>query len=182
MEGILSVGISVLLWFGMPDNYKNAKFMNDEDKELMRLRAIKHDRYMRLNETFDKREVAKAFKDEKLWLSASIQFLGDILSFGVSTFMPSLVKSFGFDSVLTQLLTVPIYAWAVAVFIAVSLWSDKVQKRAVFMVPGALVVVIGYAMLCSVSMDRRGVLYFACFLIVPGIYVSGIYHCQLDQS
>lgn len=174
VEGILSVGIAFLLWLGMPDSYQNAKFLNDEDKELMRLRTIKHDRYMRLNETFDKNEVFKAFKDEKLWLSAMIQFLGDILSFGVSTFMPSLVKSFGFDSILTQLLTVPIYAWAVAVFIGVSLWSDKVQKRAVFMVPGAIVVVIGYAMLCSVAMDKRGVLYFACFLIVPGIYVSRV--------
>jgi hypothetical protein len=39
-------------------------------------------------------------------------------------------------------------------------------------VPGALVVVLGYSLLCGVSMDRRGILYFACFLIVPGIYVS----------
>lgn len=156
----------------MPDSYENAKFLNGDDKEIMRLRAIKHDRYMRLNEIFDKKEVIKAFKDEKLWISASIQFLGDILSFGVSTFMPSLVKSFGFNSVYTQLLTVPIFFWGVLVFIAVSLWSDKVQKRTVFMIPGALVVVVGYAILCSISMDRRGVLYFACFLIVPGIYVS----------
>jgi MFS family permease len=156
----------------MPDSYENAKFLNDEDKEIMRLRAIKHDRYMRLDESFDKKEVIKAFKDKKIWFSASIQFFGDILSFGVSTFMPSLVRSFGFDSVLTQLLTVPIFFFAVVVYIAVSFWSDKIQRRAVFMVPGALVVVLGYSLLCGVSMDRRGVLYFACFLIVPGIYVS----------
>lgn len=77
----------------MPDSYENAKFLTDEEKELMRLRTIKHDRYMRLNESFDKAEVFKAFKDKKLWISASIQFFGDILSFGISTFMPSLVKS-----------------------------------------------------------------------------------------
>ncbi|KAF2030285.1 MFS general substrate transporter [Setomelanomma holmii] len=116
---------------------------------------------MRLNETFDK----------KLWLIASIQFFGDILSFGVPTLMPSPVRSFGFDSVLTQLLTVPIFFVAVAIYIAVSFWSDRVQKRAVFMVPGALVVAIGYSMFCGISMKQRGVLYFACFLIVPGIYV-----------
>jgi hypothetical protein len=130
VEGVLSVGIAFLLWLGMPDSYQDAKFLNDEDKELMRLRAIKHDRYMRLNETFDKREVLKAFKDKKLYMSACVQFLGDILSFGVSTFLPSLVKSFRFDSVLTQLLTVPIYFVAVVIFIAMSIWSDKVEKRA----------------------------------------------------
>ncbi|KAH7078261.1 major facilitator superfamily transporter [Paraphoma chrysanthemicola] len=171
VEGALSVGIAFLLWLGMPDSYENAKFLNDEDKEIMRLRAIKHDRYMRLNETFDKKEVVKAFKDKKIWLSASIQFFGDILSFGVSTFMPSLVRSFGFDSVLTQLLTVPIFFVAVAIYIAVSFWSDRVQQRAIFMVPGALIVVLGYSMLCGIPMHQRGVLYFACFLVVPGIYV-----------
>jgi hypothetical protein len=172
VEGAASIGIAFLLWLGMPDSYENAKFLNDEDKEICRLRAIKHDRYMRLNESFDKKEVIKAFKDKKIWISASIQFFGDILSFGVSTFMPSLVRSFGFDSVITQLLIAPIFFVGVAIYIAVSFWSDHVQKRAVFMVPGALVVAVGYAMLCGIPMNQRGALYFACFLVVPGIYVS----------
>ncbi|KAF7535194.1 hypothetical protein G7054_g5612 [Neopestalotiopsis clavispora] len=170
VEGILSVCTAFLLWLGMPDSFENAKFLNEEDKALMRLRAIKHDRYMRLNESFDKKEVFKAFKDKKLWLGATIQFLGDILSFGISTFLPSLVKSFKFDSVLTQLLTVPVYFWAVAVYITVSIWSDKVQRRAIFMIPGAMAVIVGYAMLCSVPMRLKAVLYFACFMIVPGVY------------
>jgi hypothetical protein len=172
VEGAVSIGIAFVLWLGMPDSYENAKFLNDEDKEMCRLRALKHDRYMRLNETFDKKEVFKAFKDTKIWISASIQFFGDILSFGVSTFMPSLVRSFGFDSVITQLLIAPIFFVAVAIYIAVSFWSDGVQKRAIFMVPGALTVAIGYSMLTGISMDQRGVLYFACFLVVPGVYVS----------
>jgi cation transport ATPase len=172
VEGCISVGIAFMLWFCMPDSYETARFLNEKDKELMRLRTIKHDRYMRLNESFDKKEVFKAFKDKKLWLSAVIQFLGDILSFGISTFLPTIVKSFGFDSILTQLLTVPIYFWAVGFYITISFWSDKIQKRAVFMVPGGIAVAVGYAMLCGVPMNQKGVLYFACFLIVPGLYVS----------
>jgi cation transport ATPase len=184
VEGILSVCIAFLLWLGMPDSFENAKFLNEEDKALMRLKAIKHDRYMRLNESFDKKEVFKAFKDKKLWLGATIQFLGDILSFGISTFLPSLVKSFKFDSVLTQLLTVPVYFWAVAVYITVSVWSDKVQRRAIFMIPGAMAVIVGYAMLCSVPMRLKAVLYFACFMIVPGVYVSSArqYPTEMDAK
>ncbi|KAF2643771.1 MFS general substrate transporter [Massarina eburnea CBS 473.64] len=170
VEGALSVSVALILWLFMPDNYETAKFLSPSQKELMRLRTIKHDRYLRLNESFDKAEVMKAFKDKKLWMSATIQFLGDILSFGVSTFMPALVKSFGFDTVLTQLLIVPIFFTGVFVYIAVSFWSDKVQKRAVCMVPSAIAVVVGYAVLCSVPMHLRGVHYFACFIIVPGIY------------
>ncbi|KAK3653400.1 hypothetical protein LTR56_004604 [Elasticomyces elasticus] len=170
VEGVLSIGIAVLLWACMPDSYQTCKFLNAEDKELMRLRTIKHDRYMRLNETFDKREVWKAFKDYKIWLSAVIQFLGDILSFGISTFMPSLVRSFGFDSVLTQLLTVPIFFVGVGIYIGISFWSDKIQQRAVFMVGGALTVSLGYALLLGLPMSQKGALYFSCFLVVPGLY------------
>ena len=156
----------------MPDSYQTAKFLTVEDKELMRLRTIKHDRYMRLNETFDKHEVSKTFRDTKIWISACIQFLGDIVSFGISTFMPSLVRSFGFDSILTQLLTVPIFFVGVAIYIAISIWSDKVRKRSVFMLGGALVLTVGYAMQMGLPMESRGALYFACFLVVPGLYVS----------
>ncbi|KAH9907555.1 major facilitator superfamily domain-containing protein [Xylariomycetidae sp. FL2044] len=171
VEGALSIGVAILLWGFMPDTYEDAKFLNDDDRELMRLRSIKHDRYMRLSEVFDKREVAKTFRDPKIWVSALVQFLGDILSFGTSTFMPSLVRSFGFDSVLTQVLTVPIFFWAVAVFIGVSMLSDKLQKRAAFMFPGAIMVAVGYALLLGLPMSERGGLYFACFIVVSSIYV-----------
>lgn len=172
VEGVLSVGVAGLLWGCMPDSYQTAKFLSAGDKELMRLRTRKHDAYMRLHERFDSREVWKTFRDVKIWLSAVIQFLGDILSFGISTFMPSLVKSFGFNSVLTQLLIVPIFFVGVAVYIGVSIWSDRVQKRAVFMVPGALVLALGYALQLGLPMSQRGALYFACFLVVPGLYVT----------
>lgn len=156
----------------MPDSYQTAKFLSADDKELMRLRTIKHDRYMRLNEIFDKREVSKTFRDTKIWISAIIQFLGDIVSFGISTFMPSLVRSFGFDSILTQLLTAPIFFVGVAIYIGISIWSDKVRKRSVFMLGGALVLSVGYAMQMGLPMESRGALYFACYLVVPGLYVS----------
>jgi predicted MFS family arabinose efflux permease len=175
VEGIISVGVAVLLWAFMPDSFENAKFLTEEDKVIMRLRNEKHDRYMRLHETFDKSEVVRAFKDPKIWLTGLIQFLGDILSFGTSTFLPIIIKSFGFNTVLTQLLTVPVFSWGVGLFIAMSYWSDRVQRRAYFMVAAALSTIIGYVMLLTVPFAKRGVLYFSLFFITPGIYVSSYY-------
>jgi MFS family permease len=98
VEGIISVGIAVLLWAFMPDNAASAKFLNADDKKLMVLRQEKQARYMALNETFDKKEIWKTFKDPKIWLSGLIQFLGDIMSLGTSTFLPIIIKSFGFPT------------------------------------------------------------------------------------
>ncbi|KAH8901449.1 major facilitator superfamily transporter [Thozetella sp. PMI_491] len=172
IEGTLSVGLAVLLWLGFPDNWQDAKFLNEEEKELMRLRTAKYHANMSSEERFDKREVWKTFKDFKIWISSLLQFLGDVLSFGVSTFMPSIVKSLGFDSVLTQLLVVPIFFWAVAIFIGMCIWSDKLQKRYHFMLPAILITILGYALLSGLPMSSVGGLYFANFLIVPGIYIA----------
>jgi MFS family permease len=92
IEGTVSIGLAVLLWLGFPDNWQTAKFLNAEEKELMRLRVAKHHATMNSEESFDKREVWKTFKDFKIWISGLLQFLGDVLSFGVSTFMPSGIR------------------------------------------------------------------------------------------
>ncbi|RDW60221.1 major facilitator superfamily-containing protein [Coleophoma crateriformis] len=170
IEGILSVGISLLLWAFMPDDFNSAKFLNDADKKIMALRHEKHARYMALNESFDRREVWKCFRDPKIYLSGLIQFLGDILSLGTSTFLPIIIKAFGFKTVETQLLTVPIYTWGIGIYIGMSFWSDKIQRRAYFMIPGAISVIIAYSLLLSVPMNLRGVLYFSLFFLNPGIY------------
>ena len=39
------------------------------------------------------------------------------------------------------------------------------------MIGGALTLIVGYVLHMSLPMDQRGALYFACFLVVPGLYV-----------
>ena len=171
VEGILSIAIAGLLWAGMPDNAASAWFLSDDDKKLMVLRYEKHVRYMALNETFDKSEIWRTLKDPKIYISGLIQFLGDIMSLGTSTFLPIIIKSFGFPTIATQLLTVPIFTWGVGVYICISFWSDRVQRRAYFMVPGALSCIVAYGLLLGIPYHLRGVMYFALFFLTPGIYV-----------
>ena len=71
------------------------------------------------------------------------------ISFGLSTFMPVIIKGLGFSAIKTQLITAPIYFWAAGVYIAVAAASDRVQKRSIFMVPMACVTLAGYAILVS---------------------------------
>lgn len=127
---------------------------------------------MALNEHYDKSEVWKCFTDPKIYMSGLIQFFGDVISLGSSTFLPVIIKSFGFATIETQLLLIPVYAWGTAIYIAISFWSDKVQSRVKFMIPGAISCIIAYALLLGVKQSLRGVLYFSLFFLNPGIYVS----------
>ncbi|KAI0594604.1 major facilitator superfamily transporter [Biscogniauxia sp. FL1348] len=170
IEGIISVVVGLVSLFVLPDNFEAAWWLHEDEKVLMRIREEQTKVYQGESDVFDKSEVKLAFKDPKVWLSAGCQFCANICSFGFGTFLPVLIRGFGYDSVRTQLLTVPVYIWASIVYICVSFMSDHFNRRAVFMVPMALVTATGYSMMLGVPMTSTGVLYFATFLTATGIY------------
>ena len=170
VEGLISIVVGVVAVFMLPDNFETAWWLRPDEKALMRIRHEQTRVYLGESETFDKAEVKLAFQDPKVWLSAGCQFCANTCSFGFSTFLPVIIRGFGYDSVRTQLLTVPVYVWASCIYIFVSFMSDRFNRRAVFMVPMALTTAAGYALLLGVPMDSTAVLYFATFVTATGIY------------
>lgn len=170
IEGVVSVFIAILVFCLLPDSYENARFLSEDDRKLCRLRTEINIKYHG-NQQFEWAEVKKALKDPKLYVSGSSQFWADICSFSFSTFLPLILRSFGFGTVTTQLLTIPVYFWASSTYIVVSIFSDRWRRRAFFMIPAACVTAIGYAINIGAPMSMRGVLYFSVFLIAPGIYI-----------
>ncbi|TQS33663.1 hypothetical protein Golomagni_05983 [Golovinomyces magnicellulatus] len=170
IEGCLSVIIALGVFCALPDDFESAGFLNAQDKELMRLRAAISARYHGKPE-FDWQQVRAAAWDPKLYISCFSQFMADVCSFGLSSFLPLIIKSFGYGTVKTQLLTVTVFFWASVSYIVISYFSDKVQKRAVFMVSASLVTAVGYAVNIGVPNSNKAVLYFSTFLIAPGVYI-----------
>ncbi|GIZ48008.1 hypothetical protein CKM354_001108300 [Cercospora kikuchii] len=170
VEGLISVAVGIACLCLLPDNFEKAWWLNENDKKLMRTRNRQAAIYQGESETFDREEVKLAFKDGKVWLSAFCQFCANTCSFGFSTFLPTIIRGFGFSSVKTQLLTVPVYIWASVFYLTIAFFSDLARRRAFFMVPLALITAIGYAMMLSVDMERTAVLYFATFVTATGIY------------
>jgi hypothetical protein len=166
----MSAIVGVATFFFLPNNYETAYFLNEEDKELMLIRAQLSAQYAD-TDPFDIREVWKTLRDPKSWLTSLNQISVNVCSFGFSTFLPTIIKGFGYGSVTTQLLTVPVYIWASAFYLFMANMSDRLRMRAVFMVPLCLVTAIGYAMMLSIPVHDRGPLYFATYVCVTG-YVS----------
>ena len=173
VEGCISAAVGIVCIFLLPDNFETAWWLNEEEKVLLRARHENERLYQGKSMTtdaMDKSEVKLAFRDPKVWLNSFCQFCANTCSFGFSTFLPVIIKGFGFSSIRTQLLTVPVYIWASVVYLFVAFCSDYFNRRAFFMAPLALVTMIGYAMMLGVSMDSTGVLYFATFVTATGIY------------
>lgn len=68
----------------------------------------------------------------------------------------------GYTAVHANLLTVPIYIWALLVFIVAGVSSDKYKNRSVPIGGGFVCMIIGYIILLSV--EKVGVRYFACYI------------------
>ena len=170
IEGCASVAISIFVFFFLPDDFENARFLNEDEKQMMRVRAAINARYNGKPD-FDWGQVKKAALDPKLYISCWSQFMADVCSFGLSSFLPLIIKSFGYGTVTTQLLTIPVFFWASCAYIAISWMSDRYRRRAFFMMPACLVTAVGYAVNLGVPAGQRGVLYFSTFLIAPGVYM-----------
>jgi MFS family permease len=173
VEGILSMIVGVATIFILPDNFETAWWLNEDEKIILRARHEKARLYQGKSMTtdaLDKTEVKLAFKDVKVWLSCACQFCANTCSFGFSTFLPVIIRGFGYSSIRTQLLTVPVYIWASVVYLCVAFVSDYFNRRAFFMTPMALITAVGYAMMLGVPITSTSVLYFATFVTATGIY------------
>lgn len=95
----------------------------------MRVRNEQRRKYMG-SEKFSWEEMRIALRDPKLFLSGLIQFCQDILLYGFSTFLPTILEGMGYNSLMSNALTVPVYIWAAIVFIAVAVASDRYSKFA----------------------------------------------------
>ncbi|KAJ6041625.1 uncharacterized protein N7446_010495 [Penicillium canescens] len=161
IEGIFSAISAILIWFGLPNNPAEAYFLTEKEKWMMRVRNEQRRKYMG-SDKFSWEEMRIALSDPKLYLSGVIQFCQDILLYGFSTFLPTILHGMGYDSLMSNVLTVPVYIWAAAIFIAVAFFSDRYSKFASFIFAANIFGIVGYILLLTV--DNTAVKYFATFL------------------
>uniref|UniRef100_A0A8H7K8H4 Major facilitator superfamily (MFS) profile domain-containing protein n=1 Tax=Bionectria ochroleuca TaxID=29856 RepID=A0A8H7K8H4_BIOOC len=140
-----------------------------EEKEVMLARDRQRLEYLgSLN--FEWVEVGRALKDPKVWLCCLIQFFQDIILYGFSTFLPSILKlDLNFNAMEAQYLSVPVYLLGGIVFFTAAIMGDKYKLRGTFLGILDIFAVVGYAILLGVS-NSPGARYFACYLIAIPIY------------
>ncbi|KAH8888415.1 MFS general substrate transporter [Thozetella sp. PMI_491] len=167
IEGIFSIVIAAVIWFGLPNDPSNAYFLNEEEKRMMRVRAAQRAQYMG-SEEFSWEEFRIELKDPKLYLSGAIQFCQDILLYGFSTFLPSIITSMGYTSLQAQYLTIPVYLLGGFVFLVFAFISDRLCIRGPFVAFANIFGIVGYILiLCPTS---NGVKFFGTFLCAIAVY------------
>ncbi|KKZ61720.1 hypothetical protein EMCG_03749 [[Emmonsia] crescens] len=172
LEGILTVVVAIMAFFLIQDYPETAKFLTEEERAwaIHRLRHQYSDTAVK-TEKFQWKYVKDALLDWQIYLSL-ITWYGIVCPlYGISFFLPTIIKDLGYTSSTAQLLTIPIYIVA-AIIAVLSAWlSDRQGQRSPLLFFHVLCIVVGYTIIIAASgRGLPGVVYFGTFVVVSGIY------------
>ncbi|KAH6644077.1 major facilitator superfamily domain-containing protein [Boeremia exigua] len=176
LEGILTVLVAILAFFTLYDFPETAGFLTEEERAFVVFRlkyqgasneTINGQRVAQ-DDTFQWKFVKSAFLDWQIWTNIWVYWGIVCPLYGISLFLPSIIRGLGYTSSTAQLLTVPIYITASVLAIAVAWWSDRVGKRHPFILVCLCIMAVGFIM--CVSSGTPGVIYAGVFIATCALY------------
>jgi len=171
LEGIPTIVLGIATWWILPNEPETAYFLNAEERAFAAARLKRQTGYTKSAAEFHWNDVKKCFKDWKVWTFCFAQFGADVMLYGFSTFLPTIIRGIRPDASnsMVQVLTIPCYALGAITYLVTAHFSDKQQRRAFYAILLGIVSIIGYAML--ISPTGSSVHYAGCFLVAMGLYV-----------
>ncbi|KAK5054538.1 hypothetical protein LTR84_001429 [Exophiala bonariae] len=171
LEGIATVVIAVASYWLIPDWPETAKFLKEDERELL-IRRLALDKAGATMDHWNKKTAKRVFSDPKIYLSISM-YLGVVTtSYSGSFFTPTILRQLGWTAIRAQVMSIPIFIFATVCALSVAFLSDKVKHRFGFIIAGCLIANIGYIILLNMHNVKVGVRYFALFTIVGGAYIA----------
>jgi MFS family permease len=166
---------AVFTYYMLPNTLGSASFLTNEERDLAiaRQAGVEHGTgNSEAHETFSLAEVRRAFLYPSTWLTACAYFglLSAIYSIGL--FLPTIIVSLGYTAHEAQLMTVPPYAIAACMTLAVAFVSDRLKFRGIVMLCTMPIAIIGYAVIANLDGDHPKVKYGMTIMMAAGIYSS----------
>ncbi|KAM7198120.1 MFS general substrate transporter [Rhypophila sp. PSN 637] len=174
IEGIMTIVIAIASFWMVHDFPDEARFLKEDDRNRV-LRRLKLDKQSSAeHEDFKMAYVYEAFKDWKTYVSMII-YMGPLMPlYSISLFLPTIISNLSFTDktqiIRNQLLSVPPYAAATIVTVAVGFISDRHKQRGIYNMILAPIGIAGFIML--IASTNPVVQYAGTFLGVIGIYAS----------
>lgn len=124
LEGIPSILVGISVYFYLDDSIAQAQWLSDAEKRLLS-DNIRDDEGSRADHS-----LKQVFRNGRVWLMASIYFCFVMGLYGISFWLPQLIKTAGVKDVLNVgLLTMIPYALAAVAMVVASRSSDRSGER-----------------------------------------------------
>ncbi|KAL9567477.1 hypothetical protein ACKAV7_008427 [Fusarium commune] len=167
IEGAISMTVGCVFFITIPVSAEKAWFLSDEQAECMRAKK-ERDAAFKGKAKLELKHVRAALKDPLVYLTGFSLFASSLPLLGFGTFLPAIILGFGYRSIQVNYMTIPIYVLATISVAIVSFMSDRMKKRAIFLLILPIPVLIGYSIALGTANNAAG--YFAMFLCGMGIF------------
>ncbi|KAL2851525.1 major facilitator superfamily domain-containing protein [Aspergillus pseudoustus] len=135
--GILTVGWGIFVGIWMPDSPMRAKCWSEEDKRLI-IERVRQNQTGLQNRVFRWEQVRDAFTDPQLCAFAIIQICTTIPAGGIGAYANIIIKSFGFSTRESQLLTM-VNGTVTTIALIMSAYLDRKFQQTIYIMIGSLV-------------------------------------------
>lgn len=95
--------------------------------------------------------------------------------YGFTATVPAVINGLGYTSAQAQLLTIPVYVFAMILTLVFAWWSDRIEQRSPFIMGGYAIACIGFIAELAIPHPRfPGVTYLFLFVVAAGLYAPFI--------
>ncbi|KAH6619397.1 major facilitator superfamily domain-containing protein [Chaetomium sp. MPI-SDFR-AT-0129] len=170
LEGLLTILVGIASFWMVYDFPDQASFLSDDDRARV-IRRLRSDQQASANhESFQMTYFWQALRDWKTWLGMVIYMGCDMPLYAFSLFLPTIISNLGWNTsvVRAQLMSVPPYAAAAILTVAIGFLADRTRARGLCNICVSVLGVAGFAML--LGSEKPAVQYAGTFLAALGIY------------
>ncbi|GAA83570.1 MFS transporter [Aspergillus luchuensis IFO 4308] len=176
LEGLLTIVIGVLSVWMVYDFPDQAKFLSEADRKRV-LRRLAADKQASAGyEKFEMTYFWSSLKDWKTYLNAIIYMGSCMPLYAFSLFTPTIINElvcplhvdYSYTAIQAQLLSVPPYAAAAIVTVAIGFIADRTGQRGICNIAVSLLGIAGFSLLLGAN--SAGARYAGVFLGAMGIY------------
>ncbi|KAB5581050.1 major facilitator superfamily domain-containing protein [Coniochaeta sp. 2T2.1] len=171
LEGLATIVVAAAAYFFIQNYPDTATFITAVERKFI-LQRLAADSDATHNEGFTWGNVVAALKDPKCWLYGLCFHTTSLPLYTYSLFLPSIINQLGYSAARAQLLTVPPYAVAFIFTLSIATLSERLHKRAIFIIGSAALGSVGYIILLANTnpVKHPGVSYAGTILAAAGIY------------
>lgn len=171
IEGAITSCLSIIGLFVITDWPETNRFLSSDEKDLLRRRMAADIGDLCRMDTLNKFALTRVVRDYKIWLAAFTYMGVSVAGLSGTFFLPTILLEFGWKAQEAQVRTIPVYVFAAGMMILGAWASDRLKHRSSFILGGASLATVGYAMLLSQEDKSRDYKFAAVFLVFGGAFM-----------
>ncbi|KAK2765964.1 hypothetical protein FQN54_007479 [Arachnomyces sp. PD_36] len=171
LEGVLTCVVALFWYFAIPDFPEDVKWLNEEEREFIKEKLEKDVGKSARNVTMGWRDVLDVFKDFKIFIGGLMYFGLIVPAYGYAYFAPSIIQSYGYSPISTQLHSIAPWAAAFGFSMVIAYFSDFTKHRFAFAIFPICIAIVGFSILLTHhGKESRDIQFGALFLVTSGCY------------